>query len=372
MIPTLSNDIFFLEQLHLTFFKNYEDSSFVFSPQVNCFVGENGSGKTNLLDAIYFLALSKSAFHNQDALSVQHEADFFILDGTFKHKHKTTQITCSLQRGQRKVLMSDKKTYERMSDHIGRFLVVLMAPNDTDLIRGGSEERRRFFDGVLAQLNAEYLTEYLQYNKLLLQRNGLLKLFAEQNYVDNELLETYDEPLLILARRIFKKRRAFMVEYLPLFARHYAYLSESRETVEIIYESEVGGDDFEGNFRQNRQRDLSAHRTGKGIHKDDFVFEIGGVVLRKFGSQGQQKTFVLALKLAQYELLETQKQQKPLLLLDDIFDKLDDRRIQKLIQMMDDQCFGQVFITDARPERTQKLLENCKAEVRFFEIKHQK
>ena len=365
----MDDKAFFLEQLHLTYFKNYEDANFVFSPQVNCLVGENGSGKTNLLDAIYFLALSKSAFHNQDALSVQHEADFFILDGTFINQGKATQITCSLQRGQRKVLMSDKKTYERMSEHIGRFLVVLVAPNDTDLIRGGSEERRRFFDGVLSQLNAEYLSEYLQYNKLLLQRNGLLKLFAEQNYFDNELLETYNEPLLRLARRIFEKRRDFMVEYLPLFIKYYAYLSESREAVEIVYESEVGSGEFERDFRQNRQRDLHAHRTQKGIHKDDFVFEIGGVALRKFGSQGQQKTFVLALKLAQYELLETQKQQKPLLLLDDIFDKLDDRRIQKLIQMMDDQCFGQTFITDARPERTQKLLEHCKAEVRFFEIK---
>ena len=364
----MDDNTFFLERLHLTYFKNYEEGNFTFGPQVNCIVGQNGSGKTNLLDAVYFLALSKSAFHNQDALSVQHEADFFIIDGLFRHKGRTTQITCSLQRGQRKVLMSDKKAYERMSEHIGKFLVVLVAPNDTDLIRGGGEDRRRFFDGVLAQLDPEYLANYLQYNKILAQRNGLLKIFAEKNYQDDDLLETYNEPFLRLAARIFEKRRAFIDVFLPLFAKHYAYLSESQEVVDIIYESEVGGAGFEKDFRQNRHRDAQAQRTTKGIHKDDFVFEIGGVALRKFGSQGQQKTFVLALKLAQYELLEIEKKQKPLLLLDDIFDKLDDRRIQKLIQMMDQQRFGQTFITDARPERTQKLLENCQADIRFFEI----
>lgn len=355
-----------LEKLFLTDFKNYEEGRYAFSPDINCIVGENGSGKTNLLDAIYFLALSKSAFHNQDALSVKHEADFFIVDGTFKENKKAVQITCSLQRGQRKVLMSDKKPYERISEHIGRFPVVLMAPNDTDFVREGSEERRRFFDGVLSQLDQHYLNDLLQYNKVLNQRNSLLKIFWERNYFDADLLETYDEPLVQFAQQIFVKRREFLQTFLPLVRHYYAFLGESRELMDIVYESEVIDHDFATEFRKNRQKDLQAQRTTRGIHKDDFVFEMNGTALRKFGSQGQQKSFVIALRLAQFQMLFNEKQTKPILLLDDIFDKLDDRRIAKLLEMMNSQVFGQVFLTDARPERTSQLLENLLVEVKYF------
>jgi DNA replication and repair protein RecF len=357
-----------LEKLHLTYFKSYEEGSFTFGERVNCLVGENGSGKTNLLDAIYFLALTKSAFHNQDALSIRHEADFFVLDGVFQQQNDRVQITCSLQRGQRKVLMSDKKPYERLSDHIGRFPVVLIAPDDTYLVREGSEERRRFFDGVLSQLDPHYLEDFLQYNRILTQRNGLLKLFAERNYLDEDLLETYNDPLIDLGLRIHARRQAFMDRFVPLFQKYYAFLSSKKESVAVIYESEVATDDFPAEFRKHRSRDLHAQRTVKGIHKDDYVFEIDGVVLKKFGSQGQQKSFVIALKLAQYELLAAEKETQPILLLDDIFDKLDDKRIQKLIELIDDGSLGQVFITDARPERSRRILEAVKAEVRFFEI----
>jgi len=357
-----------LEKLHLTYFKNYEERAFVFGEHVNCLVGENGSGKTNLLDAIYFLTLTKSAFQNQDALGIRHANDFFVLDGIFKDSDRNIQITCSFQRGQRKVFMADKKNYERLSDHIGLFPLVLIAPNDTDLIRDGSEERRRFFDGVLAQATPDYLHDFLQYNKILTQRNGLLKLFAERNYLDEDLLETYNEPLISLAIRIYAHRRHFMDRFLPLFRKYYAFLSSGREDVDVLYESEVSSPDFASQFRKNHSRDLHAQRTGKGIHKDEYVFEIDGITLKKFGSQGQQKSFVIALKLAQFELLKIEKEKTPILLLDDIFDKLDDRRIHKLIELIDDGFLGQVFITDARPERSQKILEKVKADVRFFEI----
>jgi DNA replication and repair protein RecF len=357
-----------LEKLHLTYFKSYEDKTFTFGAQVNCLVGENGSGKTNLLDAIYFLTLTKSAFHNQDALGIRHHADFFLLDGIFNQSDRNIQITCSLQRGQRKTFMADKKHYDRLSDHIGIFPLVLVAPNDTDLIRDGSEERRRFFDGVLAQATPDYLSDFLQYNKILTQRNGLLKLFAERNYLDEDLLETYNEPLIGLAIRIYGHRRNFMERFMPLFRKYYAFLSSGNEEVEISYESEVASEDFESEFRKHRARDLHAQRTGKGVHKDEYVFEIDGITLKKFGSQGQQKSFVIALKLAQFELLKLDKEKTPILLLDDIFDKLDDRRINKLIELIDDGLLGQVFITDARPERSQKILEKVKADVRFFEI----
>ncbi|KAA0990558.1 DNA replication/repair protein RecF [Dyadobacter aurulentus] len=357
-----------LEKLHLTYFKSYEEKAFTFGEHVNCLVGENGSGKTNLLDAIYFLTLTKSAFHNQDALGIRHSFDFFVIDGVFSDRQRHTQITCSFQRGQRKVFMADKKNYERLSDHIGLFPLVLIAPDDTDVIREGSEERRRFFDGVLAQATPGYLDDFLKYNKILNNRNGLLKLFAERNYLDEDLLETYNEPLIILSQRIYDHRNAFMQRFLPLFQKYYAFLSSGKEQVDVIYESEVASPDFPTEFRRNRSRDLHAQRTGKGIHKDEYVFEIDEVTLKKFGSQGQQKSFLIALKLAQFELLKEEKGKTPILLLDDIFDKLDDRRIQKLIELIDTGFLGQVFITDARPERSQKILENVKADVRFFEI----
>lgn len=362
-----------LEKLSLTNFKNHEDGSFTFGRQVNVIVGRNGSGKTNLLDAIYFLSLTKSAFHNQDALSVTHDADYFIIDGLFSKGDRSTQITISLQRGQRKTVLADKKPYDRISEHIGRFPVVLMAPNDTDLVREHSEERRHFFDGVLAQLDSDYLRDYLAYQQVLKQRNSLLKLFAERNMLDEELLETYNEPLLALANRIYKRRHQFIGDFLPIVRKYYAYLSEDRESVDIVYESEVGSDEFAKEFRRNRSRDIQLQRTTMGIHKDDYIFEIEGrtggtVALKKFGSQGQQKTFVVALKLAQFDQLRAEKGLKPILLLDDIFDKLDDRRISKLIQLMDEGMFGQLFITDARPERTNELLQGLKASVMFFRI----
>jgi DNA replication and repair protein RecF len=393
----------FLQKISLAHFKSYEYESFEFSERVNCIIGENGTGKTNLLDAIYFLALTKSSISNQDALSINHEAEYMMIEGSFSMfdvrfsmfgnnetdieknteyqteasdtsniEHQTSNnehlITISLQRGQKKAVLRDKKAYERISEHIGRFPVVMLSPNDTDIIRDGSEERRKFFDGVMAQLDSEYLENLLQYNRLLLQRNSLLKQFAERNYVDELLLDVYTDPLVEVSLKLYHARNEFIREFLPLFKKHYNTLSDSREEVEMIYESEVGAENFTQIFRKNRQRDLAAQRTTMGSHKDDFIFEINGFTLRKFGSQGQQKSFVIALKLAQFEMLTKVKGFPPLLLLDDIFDKLDDRRIQQLITMMVDGTFSQVFITDARPERTRQLLGDLGVEVKYFEI----
>ncbi len=382
----------YLQKISLANFKSYDYESFEFSKRVNCVVGENGSGKTNLLDAIYFLALTKSSISNQDALAINHEAEYMMIEGFFsmfevqdskfgnneigtgkETQHQVSNneqlITISLQRGQKKAVLRDKKAYERISEHIGKFPVVMLSPNDTDVIRDGSEERRKFFDGVMAQLDSEYLENLLQYNRLLLQRNSLLKQFSERNYVDDLLLDIYSDPLVEVAIKLHQAREQFVTEFLPLFKKHYATLSDAREDVEMIYESEVGAENFTQIFRRNRQRDLAAQRTTMGVHKDDFAFEINGFTLRKFGSQGQQKSFVIALKLAQFEMLSQQKGFPPILLLDDIFDKLDDRRIQQLITMMVDGTFSQVFITDARPERTRQLLNNLGVEVKYFEIK---
>ncbi len=380
-----------LQKISLAHFKSYEYDSFDFSERVNCIVGENGTGKTNLLDAIYFLALTKSSISNQDALSINHEAEYMMIEGEFidqappapdggasdnKSDSKAppsgaggaSLITISLQRGQKKAVLRDKKAYERISEHIGRFPVVMLSPNDTDIIRDGSEERRKFFDGVMAQLDSEYLENLLQYNRLLLQRNSLLKQFGERNYIDDLLLDVYSDPLVEVSLKLYQSRNQFITEFLPIFKKHYNTLSDAREEVEMIYESEVGAENFTQIFRKNRQRDLAAQRTTMGSHKDDFIFEINGFTLRKFGSQGQQKSFVIALKLAQFEMLTKVKGFPPLLLLDDIFDKLDDRRIQQLITMMVDGTFSQVFITDARPERTRQLLGDLGVEVKYFEI----
>ena len=381
----------FLQKISLSHFKSYQYQSFEFSERVNCIVGENGTGKTNLLDAIYFLALTKSSISNQDALSINHEAEYMMIEGKFLDQAPPAPdggtsesdfvleappsgaggavlITISLQRGQKKAVLRDKKAYERISEHIGRFPVVMLSPNDTDIIRDGSEERRKFFDGVMAQLDSEYLENLLQYNRLLLQRNSLLKQFGERNYVDDLLLDVYSDPLVEVSLKLYQSRNQFITEFLPIFKKHYNTLSDAREEVEMIYESEVGAANFTQIFRKNRQRDLAAQRTTIGSHKDDFVFEINGFTLRKFGSQGQQKSFVIALKLAQLEMLTKVKGFPPLLLLDDIFDKLDDRRIQQLITMMVDGTFSQVFITDARPERTRQLLGDFGVEVKYFEI----
>ena len=372
----------YLEKLNLLNFKNYEEASFSFSPQINCFVGENGSGKTNLLDAIYYLCISKSAFAANDAQSIRHGSDFFLVDGFFHSggpaairnrpaggvgsrppdvagsqppEDKVFQITCALQKGQRKVILSDKKPYEKLVEHIGRFPVVLIAPNDTDLVREGSEERRRFFDTMLSQIDPLYLENLVQYNNVLKQRNGLLRLFADRRYSDEDMIETYDAPLIELAYQLYGRRREFIDVFQPVFQKHYTYLSESRESVDLVYESELADPNFRRDFTHSRVRDLQLQRTNKGAHKDDFTFEINGFSLKKFGSQGQQKSFVIALKLAQFEIIAHHKQFRPLLLLDDIFDKLDDRRIWKLTQMIADEIFGQLFVTDARPERTERF-----------------
>lgn len=358
----------YLKKIYLSNYRNYEEFVADFSPRVNCIVGDNGSGKTNLLDAVYFLSLTKSSLQAHDALCINHQADYMMIDGLFEKNKQPEQITCSILRGQRKVFLHDKKPYERIIEHIGKYPVVLISPDDTDLIRDASDTRRRLFDGMIAQANPEYLADYQLYNRLLDQRNSLLKQFAEQNYIDSDLLDVYSDPLVELAIKIEKQRRTFIEQFLPIFKKQYERISEGKEQVIIVYESEVKSEQFTQEFRNNRPHDIRTQRTTKGIHRDDYVFELDNYPVKKFGSQGQKKSFVMAIRLAQFELLEQQCGFKPMLLLDDIFDKLDDHRIQQLIENIDNESFGQVFITDARPERTQKILEKVKSEVKYFEI----
>ena len=358
-----------LESLELLNFKNYEDIKLQFSPEINCLVGSNGSGKTNMLDAIHYLSLTKSAFNTVDVQNIRHESDFMVIRGMFRKEDKQETIQCSLQQGQRKVLRHNKKDYDKMSEHIGRYPVVLIAPNDTDVIREGSETRRKFFDSILSQIDPQYLQWLLQYNHGLKQRNSLLKQFAESNTFDRDLLEPYDRHLLEFGRQILKARKDFLQDYLPYFLSHYQNLSEGKEGVSIRYESNLDVENPEAELKNNLRRDLALQRSNVGIHKDDFVFEIDGHPLKKYGSQGQQKSFLISLKLAHFDSIRQHKEFKPILLLDDIFDKLDDHRIAKLMELVSGHTFGQLFVTDARPERTERIFQQLQdTEVRIYRI----
>jgi len=357
----------FLDKLSLINFKNYEEVKGRFSQEINCFVGKNGSGKTNLLDAIYYLCMTKSALTPQDHQCFKHEETVFSVKGEFELDEKKRVVVCGMQVGKKKLVKLDDKPYRKSSEHIGKFPVVLIAPNDTDVIRGNSDDRRKFFDAIISQTDQNYLKSLISYNHVLKQRNSLLKQFSERNYVDNDLLSQYDKELIELGKLIHGIRKKFIKNYQPKVTKHYLNLSEKSEKVDLVYESHYDLD-IHTLINDSRQKDLILKRTSVGIHKDEFHFMMDGNLIRKFGSQGQQKSYLIALKLAQFDFIQKEKQLKPLLLLDDIFDKLDDFRISKLMEMVASDAFGQIFVTDARPERTLGIFENINHQVKIFEV----
>lgn len=358
----------YLQQLNLMNFKNYEELSIKLSPHINCFVGANGCGKTNLLDAIHYLSMTRSAFSSVETQNVKHKEKFFMISGIFQEKETQHKVYAGYKES-KKSFQCNQKKYDRLSEHIGKFPSVLIAPNDTDIVREGSEERRKYFDSIIAQTDKTYLQNLIKYQHILKQRNKLLKMYGNMpSMLDNDLLQSYDTPLLKLAKAIHTSRLQFTNHFITLFKKYYQYLTENVETVTLVYKSDVGEEFFESNFKEALEKDLHLQRTTKGIHKDDYDFRINSYPLKKYGSQGQQKSYVIALKLAQFEIIHQLTNTKPLLLLDDIFDKLDDDRIGKLLQMITEHQFGQIFITDARPERTKRILENVNSEIVFFEV----
>ena len=365
---TLSLITMWLKRLALINFKNYEETELNLSPSVNAFTGNNGAGKTNLLDAIHYLALCKSYFNPIDSQQIKAGADFFMVQGTFDRDEAEDVVACSLKRNQKKQFRRNKKEYQRLADHIGLYPLVMISPYDISIIIEGSEERRRFMDNVISQTDTHYLDELIIYNKNLLNRNALLKKIAETGRYDPELLAIFDEQLITSGTRIFAKRRAFMDVFLPVFNKHYKYLSEEAEDVDLVYDSPLLKDDFAALLKNAAERDRILERTSTGIHKDDLVFSINGMQMKKFGSQGQQKSFLIALKLAQYSFLQDKKGYKPLLLLDDIFDKLDDKRIRKLMEMVSHDDFGQIFITDTSEERIKSIFAAIGVELTIFAV----
>ncbi|HEX8330398.1 MAG TPA: DNA replication/repair protein RecF [Hymenobacter sp.] len=361
-----------LDSLQLLFFKNYDDAALRLSPGLNCFIGDNGSGKTNLLDAIHYLSLTKSAITSSDALCIKQGADFFVVKGNFTSNSDLGQetIQVSLRQGQKKTLTHNKQPYERMADHIGKYPAVLISPYDTDLIRQGSEERRKYFDSLMAQLDHEFLELLISYNALLRQRNAVLKQGGDRpaHGFDREYLLALDEQLAPIGQQLTALREAFLAEYVPIFQRHYQQLADGRELVTLTYKSQLLGADFAHLLRSNERRDFALQRSTTGSHRDDFVFLMDEQPVKSHASQGQQKSFAIALKLAQFEMLAAKQQHKPLLLLDDIFDRLDDKRIARLLELVADETFGQVFLTDTNLERTDQALARVTIPILRFRV----
>lgn len=361
----------YLSRLQLLNYKNYEEVNLDFSSRINVLVGKNGSGKTNLLDAIYYLSFSKSAFSSSDQHCILHGQSFFMAKGKFKVGDSDHEILGSLQVGSKKVFKEGINEYEKLSEHIGKYPVVLIAPDDIDLVKESSEARRKFFDGIISQLDKKYLENLMQYNHMLKQRNSLLRMFQEKGAVDWLALESYDHALIKLGQFLFEKRNEFVDRFIPVFQKFYSFLVDESEVTSLSYTSELKQKGYEEGLRQSRQKDLAMQRTTFGIHRDDYQFNLGDRDLRKLGSQGQQKSFVIALKLAQFEIIQKQKGFKPILLLDDIFDKLDDFRIAKLLAMIKTDL-GQLFISDARPDRTSSLLDQIGVSASVFKVENGK
>jgi DNA replication and repair protein RecF len=340
-----------LKNLSLLNFKNYRDANFKFSPQINCLTGNNGSGKTNVLDAIYYLSFCKSYFNAIDSQNIFHDEQFFVVEGSFENEEETDKIYCGVKKGQKKIFKRNNKKYDKLSDHIGSYPAVIISPSDKDLVNEGSEVRRKFIDGVIAQYDKRYLEALLKYQKTLSHRNHLLKYFWENRTFDKDQIEIWNEQIVVLGNMIYKSRKNFIQDFKPLFERIYKIVSGGAETVDLQYESQLQSDDFSNLLINAAAKDRSRQRTTVGIHKDDLIFTIKGYPMKKFGSQGQQKSFVIALKLAQFEFISNQTGKKPILLLDDIFDKIDGMRLEYLLELVSDKKFGQIFITDTDQDR---------------------
>ena len=357
-----------LEQLHVLNFKNISEKTFHFTKKINCFVGKNGQGKTNLLDAIYYLAFGKSYFNPIALQNIRHEEDFFVVEGVFNKMDKREQIVCSLKKGQKKVLKRNGKIYDKFADHIGLIPLVMISPSDQDLIYEGSETRRKFIDLVISQQDGNYLQQLIQYQKILTQRNALLKYFALNRVFDHDTLIVYNEQLHGLGTEIHLKRKAFIEAFNPIFTKYHREITNEGETVDIRYESQLHEKPLLELFSDSLQKDRVLQYSSTGIHKDDLVFELNGHSLKKFGSQGQQKSLLIALKLAQFDFIKKQSGVAPILLFDDIFDKLDAERVQQIVNMVNKAAFGQLFITDTHEERTELIVKSTDLDYEIFKI----
>lgn len=357
-----------LKHLTILNYKNIADADLNFSPKINCFVGSNGEGKTNVLDAIHFLSFTRSATNTIDALNIRHNEEMMMLSGTYDLNGIDEVFSCGQKIHQKKMFRRNQKAYKRMSEHIGLLPLILVSPYDNELILGGSEERRRFMDMVISQYNSTYLSLLVRYNKALQQRNALLK--QEEPAPSEEMLMAYEEVMAATGEAIFQERTVFIEKLIPVFQRYYTRISESHESVSLSYTSHCQRGPLLEVIQRDRHKDLAMGYSLHGIHKDDLTMLLNGFPIKKEGSQGQNKTFLISLKLAQFDFLQqTGSKTKPLLLLDDIFDKLDSNRVTQIINVVADEEFGQIFITDTNRENLDRILEKSQGDFKIFTVK---
>lgn len=358
----------FLKKLSLANFKNYGMAELEFSARINCFTGDNGVGKTNILDAINYLSLTKSFFNNTDSLNIKHDEDYFMLRGQFDRDGNEDNILCSFQRSKQKVLKRNGKEYQRLSDHVGRYPVVMISPSDSVLISEGSEERRKFMNRIIIQYSPEYLDCLMKYNKALQHRNKLLRSFRQTGSFDGEMLSVWDSQLIRYGSVVHEERRSLVEELIPVFREYYMLISGGREDVSLSYSSHLNQGDFPRTLTDSLAKDRALEYTTAGIHRDDLILRMNGHPVRSIGSQGQQKSYLVALKLAKFDFIKQKAGFAPVLLLDDIFDKFDAGRVEQIIKLVGNHRFGQIFITDTHEERLKEILDTHNFDYRFFRI----
>lgn len=356
-----------LKRISILNYKNLEQVELAFSHKMNCIIGKNGMGKTNLLDAVYYLSFCKSATNAIDSQNILHDCDFFVIQGFYETDDgEPEEVYCGLKRRQKKQFKRNKKEYSRLSDHIGLIPLVMVSPADSWLIAGGSEERRRFMDVVISQFDREYLDALIRYNKALLQRNSLLKADMEP---EEELMLVWEEMMAVAGETVYRKRKEFIDEFIPVFQSYYSYISQDREQVSLMYESHAAEGDLLEQLKGTRQRDRILGYSTRGIHKDDLIMQLGDFPIKREGSQGQNKTYLIALKLAQFEFLKrTGSRTTPIVLLDDIFDKLDASRVEQIVKLVAGDSFGQIFVTDTNRDHLDKILRKIKGDYKLFEV----
>lgn len=357
----------FLKNLSIVNFKNYDQADFKFVDGINCFVGKNGTGKSNALDAIHYMSMCKSYINPYDKQNISFHKDFFVVQAVFEKDQEDYEVYCGVKNGSKKIFKKNKVEYEKLADHIGEFPSVVISPYDRNLISEGGETRRKWIDSILSQVDRKYIESVILYNKAIAQRNMLLKQQYENGFFQREEIELWDYQLSLYGNYIYSRRKEFIDEFLPIFRKYYHQLGESTEEVSIQYDSHLSdGMSFENILKESYPKDAKSQYTNKGIHRDDLSFELNNHLIRKIGSQGQQKTFLIALRLAQFEWLNGKMKLKPLFLLDDIFDKLDNSRVEKLIQLIANNFFGQIFISDTDQDRLEKIFSNIVIPIHFI------
>lgn len=365
----VDNDMYLKEITGINY-KNILDLQIKLSPKINCFVGDNGMGKTNLLDAIYNLSFCKSYFNTADSRIINHTQDLFLIKGVYCRNDEELEISCGFKRGSKKSFKRDDKQYSKLIDHIGLIPLVMVSPSDQQLILGGSDERRKFIDGVISQYDRIYLDSLMKYNKVLVQRNVALKEFAKQRAVDKEMLDVYDQQLIRYGELIYKRRVQFIDRFVPKFAQFYDQISGERDSVSLGYNSDLNGGEFDNHLKSSLSKDLAMGYTTVGIHKDDLEFKMDDYKIKQLGSQGQNKTYLIALKLAQFQFVKDINGVNPILLFDDIFDKLDSSRVSNIIAMVADHKFGQIFISDTNREHIDHIFADVDVDYNIFYVEN--